>query len=330
MASILRRLVTTIRPRQLALAIAVSVLLINVWTISRSPRFKRYASRASEKSFLEDELAALREVFDFLEHPTAHCANLTRLGGRQYPEGGHDGDKMACLDRPLTLGQPGCLVYSIGINNEWSFDRAAAALGCEVHSFDPSMKDQAEGRFEPGITFHRIGIGRNNHTSVDGWSILVLDHLMASLGHRRRTIQYLKADAEGGEMDMLIDQLVDLKSMYRMFVLDRVEQLGLELHMRLLPEREAAFYREVRAVFRQLRRLGFDVVHSEPNQIVPERYRFPGVDRPVSLLYEVLLVRRRRAAPHFDANVHYPCGSKERCDLIDGVKKSVRAVVPGT
>jgi len=80
-----------------------------------------------------------------------------------------------------------------------------------------------------------------------------------------------------------------------------VEQLGLEIHFRLFPETEVKLYRELRQVFRQLNLLGFDLVHTQPNQVVKERYLFPGVARPVSLLYEVLLVRRRPAAAHFSS-----------------------------
>ena len=41
-------------------------------------------------------------------------------------------------DEPFDV-KPPCLVYSFGINWDFSFDDAMGKLGCEVHSFDPSM-----------------------------------------------------------------------------------------------------------------------------------------------------------------------------------------------
>ena len=36
-----------------------------------------------------------------------------------------------------------CIVYSMGVNDDWSFDKAASdTYGCEVHGFDPSDAGQ--------------------------------------------------------------------------------------------------------------------------------------------------------------------------------------------
>lgn len=52
-----------------------------------------------------------------------------------------DGQKSVCLD-PVSLAPPAddCLVYSVGNNAEWSFDQAMESYGCEVFTFDPSMR----------------------------------------------------------------------------------------------------------------------------------------------------------------------------------------------
>lgn len=48
-----------------------------------------------------------------------------------------DGQKSVCLDEGLKPAINDCLVYSFGIDNEWSFDDDMAKLGCNVYSFDP-------------------------------------------------------------------------------------------------------------------------------------------------------------------------------------------------
>ena len=64
------------------------------------------------------------------------------------------------------LPAPPCLVLSIGIGGEWDFEEAAAARGCEVHAFDPTVALHAlhrrqwshvEKRHPGRVHFHYIG-----------------------------------------------------------------------------------------------------------------------------------------------------------------------------
>ncbi|VDI18203.1 Hypothetical predicted protein [Mytilus galloprovincialis] len=48
-----------------------------------------------------------------------------------------DGGWNVCHDKPYRPPVP-CLVYSFGINNDFSFDDfIVKTYGCDVHSFDP-------------------------------------------------------------------------------------------------------------------------------------------------------------------------------------------------
>ena len=143
-----------------------------------------------QRHFNEDEKSMFRYLFDWPEVPTSSCKRMFKMGGLASGKGCLlDGDKYVCLDEPLSLAaaHDDCLIYSFGINYDWSFDEAAEAFGCEVHSFDPSI-DYPEGKRSPGITFHHFGIGRNNHTNVYGWQIYTLDEIVNLLGHQGRTI----------------------------------------------------------------------------------------------------------------------------------------------
>lgn len=43
-----------------------------------------------------------------------------------------DGQKAICLDKGVAPQKGNCIVYSIGINNEWSFDDTMEKFGCHV------------------------------------------------------------------------------------------------------------------------------------------------------------------------------------------------------
>ena len=251
----------------------------------------RDRSKAEHRIFNDEEKTMFRYLFDWPEVPTSSCKRMFKMGGVASGEGClTDGDKYVCLDEPLSLAaaHDDCLIYSFGINYDWSFDEAATAFGCEVHAFDPSI-DYPEGKRSDGITFHHFGIGRQRHVNKFGWQIYTLDQIMDILGHKGRTIHYLKMDAEGGEFDMMAQQLVDGNGE---FVLDKVEQIGFEVHYRLDPRLEMEdFYLQANESVHSMRELGFNMVQWEYNKVVWQRYQFPGIQRPVSLLYEILLIK---------------------------------------
>ncbi|CAG5115690.1 unnamed protein product, partial [Candidula unifasciata] len=97
-----------------------------------------------------------------------------------------------CQDSPFTV-KPPCLVYSFGINFDFSFDDAMAQMGCEVHSFDPSMKLQDHKR-GPLSTFHNMGLGSYNTNAYSPrsdmyvknnqlWKMRTVKSIMQELGH---------------------------------------------------------------------------------------------------------------------------------------------------
>jgi hypothetical protein len=143
----------------------------------------------------------------------------------------------ACVDRRLehAIHHRRCLVYGFGVAQDWSFERAMALQGCEVHMFDPTVShlrhpDRLVGQ---NLTFHRIGLqqdgkseavklfNRSYGRSVYGAAVgemLSLGAIRARLGHSHRKLSVFKVDCEGCEWEVLagltahewgtIDQLV--------------------------------------------------------------------------------------------------------------------------
>jgi len=67
------------------------------------------------------------------------CERVGYYGGNILNFGNEslvDGQKAICLDIGKAPQKNNCIVYSIGINNEWSFDEAMETYGCQVDLFD--------------------------------------------------------------------------------------------------------------------------------------------------------------------------------------------------
>ncbi|KAJ1444702.1 methyltransferase domain-containing protein [Pelagophyceae sp. CCMP2097] len=170
---------------------------------------QRSGARKGERAFslLEDKALGI------------HLGLAARAGCHKRRLGSpSDGGWTACVERDSadgperfvgSKGEP-CLVYSIGIRKDWTFDLAAAAAGCEVHSFDPTIGLDPAGRPRGvNVTFHPWGLG-----AVDGEALKVaefaeaaggagrlytFDTLRRKLGHSKRRVSLLKMDIEAQE-----------------------------------------------------------------------------------------------------------------------------------
>ena len=125
---------------------------------------------------------------------------------------GVDGQKAVCLDPtirpekasggwpPVTDKESECLVYSFGINNDWTFDEAMQSFGCRVYAFDPSM-DLGNHNRTPKIHFYNVGLGDRDQIRLNErdpsnkskWTMKSLDSIYLNLlGHEGKIIDYLK------------------------------------------------------------------------------------------------------------------------------------------
>ena len=228
----------------------------------------------------------LHTIYRYLEHPESCCRNLRLAGGRP---GRRDGSKLVCEDPPLAPRPHSCLVYSFGVANDWSFDEAMSARGCEVHSFDPSLS-RAEGPTEHGTTFHRQGLsGDGNETNTNGWRLMTLKRTMERLGQAGRVLDYLKIDVEGAEWDWL--EAADEA------VLRQVRQLAMEVHffdLQMNPTTEMmsdvvdTYY----TAFQLLHDMGFCLVSVRENPRNAGRLHLPWLREEKATLFEVLWVKR--------------------------------------
>jgi len=145
------------------------------------------------------------------------CRKSERFGN--ILDGGWD----MCLVPPYNPGSS-CLVYSFGINNDFSFDDAIAKkFQCTIRSFDPSMKVGEHKRGEH-ISFYKIGLDGRNYVNEKNWNMLTLSSILQKFGESNSTIDYLKIDIENSEW-------ASIDSMISTGILSRVRQLALEIHV---------------------------------------------------------------------------------------------------
>ncbi|XP_069118084.1 uncharacterized protein [Argopecten irradians] len=127
-------------------------------------------------------------------------SSMVRMGARK--DGGWD----VCPNERY-LQKDNCLVYSFGINNDFSFDdEIAREYGCKVHSFDPSMRKSDHVRSKkPFVSFHATGLSNFNGTTSDRnrWKMKTLSAIRQELGHTQTTPDVLKMDIEFSEWNAL-------------------------------------------------------------------------------------------------------------------------------
>lgn len=155
--------------------------------------------------------------FKFISNLHLLCENALRFGNAL--DGGWD----MCIAKPYRPKEP-CLVYSFGINNDFSFDDAISRkFNCTVRSFDPSMKAGTHRRSDR-VWFYKIGIGGNNTVNDRHWTLKTFTDITALFNETDTIIDYLKIDVESSEWPSLVPMLEG-------DTLSRVKQFGVEIHI---------------------------------------------------------------------------------------------------
>jgi len=195
------------------------------FTILGSPSV--YSSPSLEVAYLEFNNPRKYESIVTLQIPNVDpCPHAQRLGAE-----GAEGGWLVCNNQRQQQKDSKCIVYSIGIKDDFSFDQAIHNSNlypstCEVHGFDPSPyglkskpKYQAigprahyhsmglgttDGVAEPGTApFRWPGIGYMRYTNTAPWILKRIPTIMKELGHSQ--VSHLKVDAEGAEWDAIPD-----------------------------------------------------------------------------------------------------------------------------
>lgn len=218
---------------------------------------------ASESQSLEDEAKR------FLSYITTQQVSCASLRGKKADQEGSIGAWAVCLDPNYKLirriESRHCRVYSFGLGvDDRSLESSLAQSGCEVHCFDPSLKQPHLQQAE--MWLHRLSVDwRDPSPAVVAQrqyaSTKKLATILNDFGHRE--VDVLKADMESAEWKILENLILER-------VLDSVGQLLLELHLHWagfeVGGDEPSVVRYWYSLLKELERSGFHLfhIHSDP------------------------------------------------------------------
>lgn len=172
-----------------------------------------------------------RAFFQRNWEPSYTCDVHARMGSPG------DGGKWVC-DPQRFLTMPDCIVYSVGSNDEFSFEEEVHNFNpsCQIHTFDSEPLSE-NSKKPPFVHFHAWSIGGKSSNSIKA--------IMGKLQHDH--ISVLKIDCEGCEFEALL-----------LAVKPKISQILVEVHFDENPA-------EVHALFRFLSSQGYAIFSKEPN-----------------------------------------------------------------
>lgn len=191
--------------------------------------------RNARRAFPSKGFKEVKTFFDLYE-PEAVCVFDERFGQgvnlTRYQAFG-DGPKFLCgVDMIATknsnqIGNNRCLVYSVGSSNQIHFESSVhQQLGCEIHTFDPTLTEAFVG--DKYATFHPWGLGEDGAISNFGgksFTAMSLQTIIKRLGHEGRTIDILKIDCEGCEWIVMPKVFESIRN-----GTNKINQVLIELH----------------------------------------------------------------------------------------------------
>lgn len=179
---------------------------------------------AGKNHSLEDEA---KRFLSYITTPQVQCASLP---SKEAAQEGYSGDWAVCLDPKYSLvhrmQSKHCRAYSFGLGmTDRSLERFLSRSGCEVHCFDPSLKQPHLQEAE--IWLHRLSVDwRDPNPAISAQRQYANTKKMATIlndfGHNE--VDVLKADMESAEWKILENLVLE-------GVLDSVGQLLIELHL---------------------------------------------------------------------------------------------------
>ena len=233
-------------------------------------------------------LEVSRQLYAYLETPTALCHRPQLLGGACSSSGALTGHSLLCRDDAYAPQSGHCLVYSAGVGGEWSFAREAAQHKCEVHAFDSGLPTAPPAAAHAaGVRFHQVGLAGGTPTE-SGAPTATLSQLMEQLGHRDRVIDFLRVDVQGDEWDWLERDAA---------ALSHVRQLGMRVYLSL--DR----LRRYHGLLWRLHGLGLRLVYTAADAASGRSWDVEGVDGKVAVVYDLVWINRHQCRSAFG------CGS---------------------
>jgi hypothetical protein len=168
-----------------------------------------------------------------------------------------EGGKWMCDVEALRDKVDDCLIYSIGSNNDFSWESAvkARAPNCEIHVFDPTVINATNK--PKNVFFHKWGLTHHKSKKSDhatNPNLKSLAEISNLLGHNNKTLDVFKIDCEGCEWDT--------HQMWFASGFHKIEEILVELHH---GTNKPSPNSRAKQFFTHLHESGYRIFHKEPN-----------------------------------------------------------------
>ena len=187
-------------------------------------------------------LMQTQEIQDFIDEVSMkdyQCSPTTIWGGSYGDVSPNSGAKLVCLSNRLRIDPNSCIVYSFGINDDWSYDVHARKFGCEVFSFDGKL-DIKSTQFMKKIYYYDIVLhSKDFNTRTTKYK--TFKSIQNQLGHEHLLLDVVKLDI--GKLEWEI-----LPSLLKSGKLDFIKQLHVEFHWdrKMEPEKHLDVIKQLR------------------------------------------------------------------------------------
>ncbi|XP_063603928.1 uncharacterized protein LOC134779675 [Penaeus indicus] len=239
----------------------------------------------TQEVVIHDKTCSLRtsvdpeEIYKYMETTTVKCEMPVMVGGTAKTKKPHImNEKWMCLDARYNIVPGKCTVYSFGIDSDWSFDDDMdKRFNCKVYSFDHTIKRKDHQR-SSNIKFYATGISSEKTDNVDRYI-----NILKRLGHENTTIDYLKMDVEGAELQFFEDIFTKTPQ-----VLKNIKQIGMEFHPGRYEDRKKLYLKYVQL----LECFGFKLIFGHILDVPHLLFKSNGKTR--SCCYELVWVQDRQ------------------------------------
>lgn len=239
------------KPRLIAIFLTASaiVTLLSLHVPTAFP-FYQCLSASSQTNWSTMDIATMtsKQIMDYFHWNNASSCRLAQYFGGVTFINGVDGQKAVCMDPEIMPLAGQCIVYSFGINYDWSFEQMIDRYGCAVYAFDPSLAMDTQKCNDSNIHYFHLGLGNREQKFDDGWHVQSLSAIYEKLQTEKfhasnLFIDYLKIDIEEEEWTVLVDILDS-------GMINKVKQLAVEVHLPL--EGNITDYRQLVGLLRSM------------------------------------------------------------------------------
>ncbi|XP_071516778.1 uncharacterized protein [Panulirus ornatus] len=230
------------------------------------------------------DLASVDDLYNYIDNPQLHCDRPVMVGGQLKTHPPYMiGEKWVCMSKQYNIVPGDCIALSFGIDKDYSFDDdLGLRFNCKVYSFDPTIGQESHTR-SPNVMFYDLGISSYD-TTIGKLKMARYITILEMLGLENTTIDYLKMDVEGDELNFFHDIFTNTPNL-----LKNIKQIGVEIHYQHTDPGRTIKREKLWRYFQLLECFGFKLMFSEASPIEVQKFLFRGEVR--TCCYELVWAR---------------------------------------